>query len=340
VILRGTAAARPAATTVAPGTLYFSTDTGTTARCADTGLTWEDYSDVGTSSSVPNTGLCQGRLTTETGVAISTSDRTAQSTIYFTPYLGNRVALYSGSAWAEFALTEKSLALSGLTSGKNYDVFLYNNSGTLTLELSAAWASDTARTDALTTQDGVYVKSGATTRRYVGTLRTTGTTTTEDSGGGTTTQVGGKRFVWNLYNPVARSLAVIDTTDTWAYATGTWRQANGATGNKVELVVGLAGDSLAADVLAYASMNNNSARSSSVAVGVDSITAPSGLRTAAFNASASTAQMAMFGMYRGVLAAGYHYFARLEFGADSGSTFIGDAGGTQVQTGLTATVQN
>jgi hypothetical protein len=142
VILRGTAAARPAATTLAPGTLYYSTDTSTTDRVADTGLTWETYSDGGSAvSAVPNTGLCQGRLTTESGVGVSTSDRTSQSTIYFTPYLGNRVALYSGSAWAEYTLTERSLALSGLTSGKNYDVFLYNNSGTLTLELSAAWTT-------------------------------------------------------------------------------------------------------------------------------------------------------------------------------------------------------
>ena len=45
VILRGLAASKPLATTVAPGTLYYSTDTSTTERCADDGLTWQTYSD-------------------------------------------------------------------------------------------------------------------------------------------------------------------------------------------------------------------------------------------------------------------------------------------------------
>jgi len=47
VILRGTAALKPLATTVAPGTLYFSTDTNVTERCADDGLTWQSYSGTG-----------------------------------------------------------------------------------------------------------------------------------------------------------------------------------------------------------------------------------------------------------------------------------------------------
>src|SRR5687767_357259 len=66
-----------------------------------------------------------GRLTTETGVPISSSDRTAQSTIYYTPFDGNQIALYNGAAWALSTFTERSLALSGLTTDKNYDVFLY-----------------------------------------------------------------------------------------------------------------------------------------------------------------------------------------------------------------------
>ncbi len=44
VLLRGTAASRPLATAVAPGTLYFSTDTTTTDR--SDGTTWQTYADV------------------------------------------------------------------------------------------------------------------------------------------------------------------------------------------------------------------------------------------------------------------------------------------------------
>lgn len=93
--------------------------------------------------------------------------------MYYTPYQGDRIALFNGTNWSVNRFTQLSFTLSGLTSGKNYDVFVYNNAGTITLELSAAWSTDTSRTDALTTQNGVYVKSSATTRRYLGTFRTT-----------------------------------------------------------------------------------------------------------------------------------------------------------------------
>ena len=43
VILRGLAADQPDSTDVAPGTLYYSTDTLALERCADDGLSWEVY---------------------------------------------------------------------------------------------------------------------------------------------------------------------------------------------------------------------------------------------------------------------------------------------------------
>ncbi len=48
VILRGTAASRPLATAVAPGTIYFSTDTTTTDR--SNGTVWESITDGGTAA--------------------------------------------------------------------------------------------------------------------------------------------------------------------------------------------------------------------------------------------------------------------------------------------------
>jgi len=179
-------------------------------------------------------GLVNGRLTTESGVAMSTSDRTSQSTVYFTPFNGNQIALYDGTGWSIRTFTERSLTLSGLTSGKNYDVFIYDNAGTITLELSTAWTSDTARADALTTQDGVLVKSGATTRRYLGTLRTTSTTATEDSAA--------KRFLWNYYNGEERSL-LKSISASYTYAS-TIRQINADATAQVEVVCGQVGRTL------------------------------------------------------------------------------------------------
>jgi hypothetical protein len=283
---------------------------------------------------------CQGRLTTETGVPVSTTDRTAQSTIYFTPYQGNALSVYDGTRWVLYLFSEISLALSGLTSGKNYDVFVYDNAGTLTLELSAAWTTDTARADALTTQDGVLVKSGATTRRYLGTIRTTGTTTTEDSIGGSTTNVGGKRFVWNYYNRVPRNLAVIDTTDNWTYATDTIRQARATAGNQVEYVVGDASTLAWAEVKAMVAISSTSTRAGKVGVGVDSTTVFSGLRQGAYmnNGAAWSNYSALAGRYDGYPGLGYHFLAWLEKGSDGTCIFLGDNGADGQQTGMIAQV--
>jgi hypothetical protein len=284
-------------------------------------------------------GTANGRLTTESGVAVSTSDRTAQSTLYFTPYKGNTVSLYNGSTWAGLAFTEISLALSGLTSGKNYDVFVYDNAGTLTLELSAAWTTDTARADALTTQDGVLVKSGALTRLYVGTIRTTGTTTTEFSFGRTTSQTGGKAFVWNYYNRLPVEISVFDTTDNWSYTTDTWRQANAASGNKVEFVVGVNEESFNALLMAGTYHVNNNTAPARVAIGLDSTTTPGKYIAQVQSNDGNTQDKRNMTVKRAEFSGiGYHYLSWMERGGGGGTClFFGDDGGA-CQYGLSVTM--
>lgn len=179
-----------------------------------------------------------GRLTTETGVSVSTSDRTSQSTLYYTPHASDYVRLYDGTRIREYAFTERSLSLSSLTSGKNYDVWLYDNSGTLTLDLTA-WTSDTARATAIAWQTGLgWTKSGDATRLLVGTIRTTGTTTTEDSQGSVTAG-NAKRFVWNVYNRVPRQFSVGDGTSSWTYSSTSMRQMRANSANRLGFVFGL-----------------------------------------------------------------------------------------------------
>lgn len=130
-----------------------------------------------------NRGACKGRLTLETGVPVSITDQIGKSTLYWTPIDDGLMTLYDGTRWWGHRQPELSLALSGLTSGKNYDAFLDYNSGTPALVLGPAWTNDTTRATGLTTQDGILVLSGTTTKRYVGTIYTTGTTTTEGQRG-------------------------------------------------------------------------------------------------------------------------------------------------------------
>lgn len=144
-----------------------------------------------------------GRLTLTSGTPVTTANVTAAATVYFTPYKGNNISLYNGNGWVRYAFSELSLALGTISSGKPYDVFLYDNAGTLTLEL-LAWTNGTTRATALAYQDGVLCKTGALTRRYLGTFYTTATTTTEDSTS--------YRYLYNYYNRVYRNVFFQNTT--------------------------------------------------------------------------------------------------------------------------------
>lgn len=171
-----------------------------------------------------------GRLTTESGIPVSTSDRTSQSTLYYTPFVHDQIILWDGTNWRPYTVTETSLALSGLTSGKPYDVFGYVSSGVLALEL-LAWTDDTTRATAVTLQDGRYCKSGDKTRLLLGTIYTTGTTTTADAEA--------TRYVWNAYNQVNRRMAVSNTTS-HSYTSGAWREWNAGSGvTRLQFIAGL-----------------------------------------------------------------------------------------------------
>jgi hypothetical protein len=175
-----------------------------------------------------NPQQCNGRLTLESGVPISTTDQAARTTVYFTPYEGNRLACFDGAgAWRSLPFSELSLALGTGTAGALHDVFAHADGGTPALEASAAWASTTARSEALGLQDGVRVKAGNPTRRYLGTFQRTTTTATEDSRA--------NRLLYNATNPVLRygwrqdaatytCAGVVTGTEPDPYALGTTMQ--------------------------------------------------------------------------------------------------------------------
>jgi hypothetical protein len=267
------------------------------------------------------------RLTTESGVPVSTSDRTAQATIYYTAFVHSWVPLWTGINWENVKLTAQlSLALSSLTSGKNYDVFAYKSGVTAALELSAAWTTDTARADAVTQQDGYWVKSSTKTRLLIGTIRTTGTTTTEDSGA--------KRFVWNRYNRVLRPMKnAAETANSWTYGTAnTMRQANSNAANQLDYVVG--DNDLFVDAAVAASAFNSSG-TVVLGVGVDSTSVQS---AQAYPLSNPVSPDVLVALYRGYPGIGRHFLAWLEGQASGTTTFYGDNNSTMFQTGMSGGV--
>lgn len=86
----------------------------------------------------------QGRLSLTSGVAVMTTDATAQGTVYYVPYTGKYLPIYSGSAWSMLSFgTGISLTLNSTDNllTKLYDIFCYSNSGTATLGTGPAWSN-------------------------------------------------------------------------------------------------------------------------------------------------------------------------------------------------------
>jgi hypothetical protein len=154
------------------------------------------------SSTAPVAG---GRLTLSGTDPLPSADQLAATTLYYLPFEHGQISLWNGSAYALYTFTSASIALTGLTANTNYDAYAYQNSGTVTLEL-VAWTNDTTRATALTRNLGVLSKMGDVTRRYLGTIRITGTTgQCEDSDA--------NRFVVNWFNRQGLQQTTVGTTD-------------------------------------------------------------------------------------------------------------------------------
>ena len=275
-----------------------------------------------------NLNTMDGRLTLTTALPVTVADVTAAATIYYTPYKGNRVTLFDGSRWKAYSFSELSLTAT-CTASNMYDIWVYDNAGTLTLE-SLIWTNTTTRATALVLQNGVNVKTGATTRRYVGSFYCTATNQTEDSFA--------RRMLWNYYNRVRRPMRVLEATDTWTYGTTTYRQANAAATNQLDFVVGVAEVELHAEVQVGGTadtINDDVV----IAIGLDSTTTPA---TGNLRTNVGEAVVGADVILRSVLdtypTVGRHIAVWLEL-ADATWTFYGDNGGTTYQSGMTGVIE-
>lgn len=269
--------------------------------------------------------LVNGRLSPEAGTPVPPLNTTNNTVVYFSPYLGNKITLWSGTQWVVCVFTELSITTSSLAAGNIYDVFAYLSSTvTINLEFSAAWASSSSRTNALTLKDGVLVKASDVSRRYLGTVRMNDASNSYDNN---TT----RRFIWNYYNRVPRRLRRLDATDTWSYNGSAWRKANNDTNSRVEFVIGINEVLVQASAL---SISGSAASLSKVSagVGVNSSTVNSAsLNGGAANTSVGVQNWAEYAGYPGI---GYYDLSWLETSPDGAVTFWGDNGATNVTSGM------
>jgi len=272
---------------------------------------------------------CEGRLTLSSTLPVTTADFNNITSLYYLPYLGNHVSLYSGSAWQDYTLGSSglTLSLSGLAVNC-YDVYLDWNSGSPVLGL-IAWANTTTRSVTLNQQDNIYYVGSFNTRRYLGTIYCNNV--------GQCTDAAALRGVWNYANRINRHLLKIPAAANWTYTTvSTWRQAGGDAANQVAVVIGLDEDSLivkaegTCQVLGGAQYAN--------AIGLDSASTPvsGSIGVTPYNASSSTFQAGLSAAYSGHVGIGYHYLTWLEYTAVTASStpYVAGTTGFGLQSGL------
>lgn len=276
-----------------------------------------------TAASTPTYSSPSGmRLSTESGVPLSIGNRTSQGTLYLNVDRADYLLVPNTGATDFDVLATGQLSLSlTMTSGKNYDVFCWNNSGTPTLLLSSAWTDDATRADALGTLKGIKVNNatigsmGAKRGIWLGTIRASGTNVTEISNA--------LLGVWNKYNQCPMPLAVGESTVTWTYNSATWRQVNGTSTNKIQAVIG---ERQSNSVKALAVNSNASGAGGYVDIGVNSTTTGS---ATIHNYVASPYWAAGLAFYEAVQEPGFYSYNWLE-SVQSGFTvtFVGYLSGS------------
>jgi hypothetical protein len=259
--------------------------------------------------------LPQGRLTLQTGVPVMTTTQSAKTSLFYSPYCGNQIVLYDGTnlvptTFAELSnvTTASSVGNAGpaaVAASSVYDLFVWSNSGTVTLTRGPAWTSDTTRSagTALVMVNGLWLNNAAITNgpaasrgTYVGTTRSNASSQlnwqlpSSASGGGA-----GILGVWNTYNRVMSGGVCIDTAANWGYAAASYGARNNNTNNSISFVSGLQEDvASAVNMGSFIAIGGDSGL---IAIGVDSTTVPSGqvgqgasttMQTAVASYSAST----------------------------------------------------
>jgi hypothetical protein len=109
--------------------------TGQVASWNGTAWAPATVSGGGGGSGTVDVSIQQFRVTTESGVSVSTSDRVAQSQLHLTPHTGNQIALWDGSAFVIRTSGQVSLTLTGLTNNTNYDYYPYWDGSAVAIEV-------------------------------------------------------------------------------------------------------------------------------------------------------------------------------------------------------------
>lgn len=300
------------------------------------------------SSSNPQTLDPGGRLTLTAGTPVTIGDVTAATTLYYVPYEHDQVPLYDGTAWALYSigtgisqtLADNTKSPAAAVASSGYDLFIWNDNGTVRLSRGPAWTSTTTRgtgigTTELTQQNGRYVNKNAITNGpaasrglYVGSAYTNGSVTLNDAML--------LRTVWNNNNRVIRPLRLIPSS-TWTYTTAAWRQTNGAGSSEwLSMFIGLSEDGVTAEAAHHASTVGGSGLAYT-GIGLDSTSSPAAgcIVVPGWIQNGST-EGSPVALWRGQPGLGLHSFVWLEYSGSTAGTTTWVGSSSPTLTGIQA----
>lgn len=203
----------------------------------------------------------QGRLTTASAIPILAGDVASATSVYYTPYIGDLWPVSDGTKFTVLEFTEQTLTLvSNHVANGIYDVFQFNDAGTVRIGTGPVWNTVTAGsctrgTGAGTTElarlKGLYVNNVSMTARngastysvgakaglYLGSIYIDAVAgqVTCHRGYGQSRKFG----VWNAYNRSKTILRTGDSTASWLYTSAVWRSSNNSAANSCTVFTGL-----------------------------------------------------------------------------------------------------
>jgi len=283
----------------------------------------------------------QGRLTLQTLTPVMTTTQSAKTTIYYTPYCGNQIGLYDGSSVVVTAFAELSNLTAQSSTGKAgpaavaassvYDLFVWNDAGTVRLTRGPAWTNDTTRSagTALVMVNGLLLNNATITNgpaasrgTYVGTVRSNSSSQIDWILGATAASgTAGFLGVWNAYNRRQVMSRTSDATDSWTTNTGNaWVGVNGSSGNRCSFVTGLAEDGYFSSLSGRVDATNATMRGIGLNIGTSPVPGSTILIPGGSSGAFWTA------ILTGAPVLGFNYLQALELTVSSSSTFYGDDG--------------
>jgi len=280
---------------------------------SDTGTLWIFYNDGSTSQwvavasgsggVVATIGPPQGRLTLVSGAPVMPATVGQVGTVYYTPYVGDRLPLFDGTNFTMTVFTELSQATTDATKSPAacvantvYDCFVWNDTGTVRCTRGPAWSTLTARgtgagTTELVRQNGIWlnkfnITNGPSALRgtYVGSIWADGGALIQWTFGAVgSSPTPGVFSIWNLYNRVNVTSFLGETTTSYTYNSTTVRAANNNGNALFHFICGMAEDMFTGTT--FCTVQAGSAGVAVTGVGYDSSSAFSGAFSSLVNGS-------------------------------------------------------